>query len=116
VSRSGLTFGVAVNWPRAIHDGGGDDIVVIDGGETSSLLMCCAWFGCVALYAEALVLVGAGLYQLTSFQRACLAQCESPLSFLMTRWRSGIVATFRRALKHAIGLTVVWRPDMLARL
>jgi hypothetical protein len=30
VSLSGLTFGVAVNWPHAIHNGDGDGIVVID--------------------------------------------------------------------------------------
>jgi hypothetical protein len=30
VSLSGLTFGVAVNWPKAIHNGNGDGVVVID--------------------------------------------------------------------------------------
>ena len=30
------------------------------------------------------VLLGARLYQLTSLKHVCLAQCESPLSFLMT--------------------------------
>jgi predicted metal-binding membrane protein len=69
---------------------------------TTALAMCCAWFARMVPYAVAVVLIGAGLYQLTSLKRACLAQCESPLSFLMTRWRSGTVATFRLALKHAL--------------
>jgi predicted metal-binding membrane protein len=69
---------------------------------TTSLAMCCAWFGRVTPYLVAFVLVGAGVYQLTSFKRACLAQCESPLTFLMTRWRSGFFATFGMAVKHAL--------------
>ncbi len=34
-------------------------------------------------------LVLAGLYQFTSLKHACLAQCQSPLGFLLTRWRDG---------------------------
>jgi predicted metal-binding membrane protein len=69
---------------------------------TGALAMCCAWFARAAPYMVAGVLVAGGVYQLTSLKRACLAQCESPLSFLMSRWRSGTVATFRLALKHAL--------------
>lgn len=69
---------------------------------TSSLAMCCASFARAVPYAVAGVLIGAGLYQFTSLKRACLAQCESPLTFLMTRWRSGTAATFMLALKHAL--------------
>ncbi len=69
---------------------------------TTSLALCCGWFARAAPYGVAFVLAGAGLYQLTSFKRACLAQCESPLTFLMTRWRSGTGATFRLALTHAL--------------
>lgn len=69
---------------------------------TTALTMCCAWFARAAPYGVAIVLVGAGVYQLTSFKRACLAQCESPLTFLMTRWRSGLFATFGLGVKHAM--------------
>lgn len=34
-------------------------------------------------------LVLAGLYQFTPLKHACLAQCQSPLGFLLTRWRAG---------------------------
>jgi len=68
----------------------------------SKLTMCCAWFTGAAPYLVAAVLVAAGLYQLTSLKRACLAQCESPLSFLMTRWRTGYRATFALATRHAL--------------
>ena len=66
------------------------------------LTMCCAWFNRVAPYVVSGVLVAGGLYQLTSLKRACLAQCESPLSFLMTRWRSGYGATLGLATRHAL--------------
>lgn len=58
-------------------------------------------FDALVPYAIAAVLAAAGLYQLTSAKRACLRQCESPLGFLMRRWRSGYGATLRLALAHA---------------
>jgi predicted metal-binding membrane protein len=69
---------------------------------TGALTMCCAWFNRAAPYAVAGVLVAGGVYQLTSLKRACLAQCESPLSFLMSRWRSGYGATLGLAARHAL--------------
>jgi predicted metal-binding membrane protein len=68
----------------------------------STLTMCCAWFARAVPYAVAGVLAAAGVYQLTALKRACLTQCESPLAFLMTRWRSGYRATVRLATKHAM--------------
>lgn len=68
----------------------------------TTLTTCCAWFTRAAPYAVAGVLVAAGLYQLTPLKRACLAQCESPLSFLMTRWRGGYGATLALAIRHAL--------------
>ena len=37
----------------------------------------------------ATLLLLAGVYQLTPIKHACLRTCQSPLGFLMTRWRSG---------------------------
>jgi predicted metal-binding membrane protein len=34
-------------------------------------------------------LVLAGLYQFTPLKYACLARCQSPIGFLLTRWRDG---------------------------
>jgi predicted metal-binding membrane protein len=53
-------------------------------------------------YGVAAVLAIAGLYQLTPFKHRCLAACDSPLSFFMTRWRSGYVATAGLAARHAL--------------
>jgi predicted metal-binding membrane protein len=52
-------------------------------------------------YFIAGVLMLAGIYQLTPFKRSCLEACESPMSFLMRRWRGGYVATARIAAQHA---------------
>lgn len=61
------------------------------------------WSGVDALtpYAVAGVLVVAGAYQFTAAKAACLRHCESPLGFLMKRWRGGYGATLRLAMAHA---------------
>src|SRR5688572_6435206 len=35
------------------------------------------------------VLLVAGLYQFTPLKAGCLRQCQSPVGFVMTRWRDG---------------------------
>ena len=48
-----------------------------------------------------LVLIGAGLYQLSPQKHICLAKCRSPLAFIMTSWRDGYSGAFSMGLKHA---------------
>ena len=52
-------------------------------------------------YGVALVLLGAGVYQLTPLKRACLRACQSPIGFLMGHWHTGVVGTIRLAWEHA---------------
>jgi predicted metal-binding membrane protein len=52
--------------------------------------------------AAALLLALAGLYQLTPLKRACLTACQSPLTFLTRRWRSGSFGALRMGLEHGI--------------
>ncbi len=52
-------------------------------------------------YAVAVVLLAAGLYQFSSFKRACLRACQSPVGFLMGHWRGGYGGTLRLAGEHA---------------
>ena len=53
------------------------------------------------LLAAALLLI-AGVYQLTPLKRACLRACQSPLGFLMGRWRPGAAGAFRLGVEHGI--------------
>jgi len=46
------------------------------------------------------MLIAAGLYQLTPFKRACLQACQSPAAFLVKHWRAGRVGAFRIGLQH----------------
>jgi predicted metal-binding membrane protein len=50
--------------------------------------------------AGAVFLVVAGVYQWTSWKRACLTTCQSPLAFLMRRWRSGAWGAFRMGVEQ----------------
>ena len=49
---------------------------------------------------SATLLLIAGVYQLTPLKHACLRTCQSPLGFLMSRWRSGSSGAFRMGLEH----------------
>lgn len=47
-----------------------------------------------------LVLLAAGVYQLTPLKRACLRHCRSPIQFVLTRWRGGANGAIRMGLEH----------------
>ena len=48
------------------------------------------------------VLIVAGLYQFTSFKRACLAKCCMPQHFILDGWRDGHIGAFRMGLEHGL--------------
>ena len=50
----------------------------------------------------AALLLIAGLYQWTPLKHACLRTCQSPLGFLMSRWRSGSSGAFRMGVEHGV--------------
>jgi predicted metal-binding membrane protein len=47
-----------------------------------------------------LVLVAAGLYQLTPLKEACLRHCQQPVVFILHHWRPGGGGAFRMGLEH----------------
>jgi predicted metal-binding membrane protein len=49
---------------------------------------------------SATLLLAAGVYQWTPLKFACLRQCQSPVGFLMGRWRSGSAGALRMGLEH----------------
>ena len=50
--------------------------------------------------AAAVLLSIAGLYQLTPIKQACLKSCRSPIAFLASRWRTGVVGAVRMGAEH----------------
>lgn len=53
-------------------------------------------------YLAGAILVAAGVYQLTPAKGACLRQCQSPLGFLMSRWRDGNTGALQMGLRHGV--------------
>lgn len=47
-------------------------------------------------------LVIAGLYQFTPLKHACLARCQSPLGFLLSRWRDGSWGAARMGIRYGV--------------
>ena len=45
-------------------------------------------------------LIIAGLYQFTSLKHACLARCQSPLGFLLSRWRAGAWGAAQMGIRY----------------
>ena len=46
------------------------------------------------------LLIGAGLYQLTPLKTACLEHCRSPAAYLANHWRAGALGPWRMGLGH----------------
>ena len=46
-----------------------------------------------------ILLIGAGVYELTPLKHACLRYCRSPAQFISQNWRSGIGGAFGMGLK-----------------
>jgi predicted metal-binding membrane protein len=61
--------------------------------------------GMMAVTSEiigSLLLVGAGLYQLTPLKYACLRKCQSPFMFFARNWRQGMAGAFRMGIDHGL--------------
>jgi len=50
--------------------------------------------------AQSVILVAAGLYQLSPLKSVCVSQCRSPAEFLSRHWRPGPAGTIRLGLIH----------------
>ena len=49
---------------------------------------------------DGLLLVAAGIYQLTPLKQACLGRCRQPVSFIAQFWRGGTSGAFRMGVAH----------------
>jgi predicted metal-binding membrane protein len=48
------------------------------------------------------LLLAAGLYQMSPLKNACLKKCQSPLMYFARHWRSGRGGAFRMGLSHGV--------------
>lgn len=46
------------------------------------------------------ILIGAGVFQLTPLKNACLSHCRSPLQFIASHWRPGVAGALRMGIEH----------------
>jgi predicted metal-binding membrane protein len=49
-----------------------------------------------------ILLLVAGLYQITPFKRACLESCRSPAAFIVQHWKRGVAGGFRLGTAHGL--------------
>ncbi|MBV9281729.1 MAG: DUF2182 domain-containing protein [Chloroflexi bacterium] len=61
-----------------------------------------SWIGENGPRFGGLLLITAGIYQVTPLKRACLRRCRSPLSFILTSWRDGAVGAIRMGVSHGL--------------
>ena len=66
----------------------------------ASLLLISPMMEAATPRVSAMLLLVAGAYQLTPLKHACLRKCQSPLGFMMSRWRDGWRGAFRMGLEH----------------
>ena len=48
------------------------------------------------------ILMIAGIYQLTPLKELCLSKCRTPIRFIMMSWRDGTAGAFRMGLLHGV--------------
>src|SRR5262245_45665535 len=66
----------------------------------ASLLLVSPMMEASSSRVSATLLIVAGMYQWMPLKHACLRVCQSPLGFLMARWRDGWSGAFRVGLEH----------------
>jgi len=66
----------------------------------ASLLLVSPMMEAGSSRVSAALLIVAGVYQWTPLKHACLRACQSPLGFMMARWRDGWSGAFRVGFAH----------------
>lgn len=72
------------------------------GAGVEALAERSGWVGEHWGRAGGVLLVLAGLYQLSPLKAVCLSKCRSPLSFLIQAWRPGAAGAVRMGLHHGV--------------
>jgi predicted metal-binding membrane protein len=83
-------------WPTAVFAGG---YVAVWAGFSALVAMAQTFIHLPAGYGGVLLIV-AGVFQLSPLKQACLSHCRNPLSFLLARWQHGPMPAFQLGLLH----------------
>ena len=70
------------------------------GGE--QLVARAGWSAWTVARWGGVMLILAGLYQLTPLKSACLSKCQSPIAFIMTSWRDGGIGAWTMGVEHGL--------------
>lgn len=60
------------------------------------------WLTAHAAQLGGVVLVLAGVYQLSPLKNVCLGKCRSPMTFVLQSWRDGTGGAFRMGVAHGL--------------
>jgi predicted metal-binding membrane protein len=55
-----------------------------------------------SIWLTGILLLVAGTVQFTPLKEACLRHCRTPMGFLLTEWRDGVVGAWRMGVKHGL--------------
>jgi predicted metal-binding membrane protein len=69
--------------------------------QAQTLAGAMRWPGDTVARIGGVLIILAGLYQLSPLKGLCLSKCRSPLSFILTSWRDGVGGAIRMGLQHA---------------
>lgn len=73
---------------------------LLQGLLAAAGMMSAMYMNLAATYIGAVVLIGAGLYQLSPLKAACLDHCRGPVVALTRHRRTGRLAAFRMGMVH----------------
>lgn len=107
VSKGQAAQSGATHVPTWIFVAGYLAIWTLFGGIAYPALLAMRWLATHMPWLEehllviaALILIGAGIYQFSTWKSVCLVHCRSPLSFILHKWRAGVSGAFRMGLDH----------------
>jgi predicted metal-binding membrane protein len=69
-------------------------------GATAAQALATSWSPGVAARVGGVILILAGIYQLSPLKNLCLSKCRTPLTFIMTAWKDGVGGAVRMGLEH----------------
>jgi predicted metal-binding membrane protein len=68
----------------------------------SGKIMLSMMMAVTSMVVGGVLLIAAGIYQLSPLKSACLRKCQAPLMFLARNWRKGSLGAFQMGFEHGL--------------